>query len=319
MKRLLLLGFTLFFLGHVYAQDTAYQTWYLQREDLDILVKELGAGHDTVIVVHGGFGANHAYMLDAIRGLEAEFHFVFYDQRGSLLSPTKKENLTFEKNVDDLYALIKALKLSRANLFCHSMGTLVGMEFTKQHPELVNHLVLAGTILPKSDSLQSIFSERYRDQLDFLSKRQEVADLIQPFKDKGVDRLTSIEDIEHSALTHKDLTDYWRVNYAAVNIWDMRKYNLVKGGRAYYKQAASVMAETVNWNFDYRRVLNERAKTTIINGEYDFFDFRGETLSALLHGYDQIELTCIPNAGHLSWIDQPAQFKRALWAALKRY
>lgn len=143
------------------AQDKNYCEWYLQREDVDIFVKELGTGKDTVIVVHGGFGANHDYMLDAIKGLEKKIHFVLYDQRGSLLSPTKKENLTFQKNVDDLYSLVKALKLKKAKILCHSMGTLVGMELTKQHPELVSNLVLTGTIAPRSDSLRSVFSERY--------------------------------------------------------------------------------------------------------------------------------------------------------------
>ena len=89
---LVLFGSTL-----LYAQYKNYQEWYLQRPDVDIFVKEVGNGKDNVIVVHGGFGANHDYMLDAIKGLEDRFHFVLYDQRGSLLSPTGKENLTFRK------------------------------------------------------------------------------------------------------------------------------------------------------------------------------------------------------------------------------
>lgn len=230
------------------AQDKNYREWYLQREDVDIFVKEIGSGKDTVIVVHGGFGANHDYMLDAIKGLEKKFLFVLYDQRGSLLSPTKKENLTFQKNVNDLYELVKALKLKKSNILCHSMGTLVGMEFVKQHPELVSNLVLTGTIIPKSDSLKSVFSERYDRQVSFLLNRKEVAEQVKPFKEKGIDSLKSIFDLEKSKFSHKDLTEYWRINFAAVNIYDIKKYNLLKGGRAYYNQGASVMVETVNWN-----------------------------------------------------------------------
>lgn len=300
------------------AQDKNYTEWYLQREDVDIFVKELGKGSDTVIVVHGGFGANHNYMLDAIDGLKDKFHFILYDQRGSLLSPTKKENLTFQKNVDDLYALIKSLKLKKVKLFCHSMGTLIGMEFTKQHPDLVSNLVLAGAIIPKSDSLKSVFSNRYEEQIDFLTHRKEVTELIKPYKDNGIDNLKSIQDIEKSKLSQKDLTEYWRINYAAVNIYDIKKYNLVKGGRAYYKQAASIMTETVNWNYDYRDVMNNMTKTTIINGDYDFLDFHGKILKSLLIRYNRIELKIIPNAGHVSWIDNPLLFKKYLYEALTR-
>lgn len=311
--------FTLFLLllfHSLSAQDKNYCEWYLQREDVDIFVKELGTGKDTVIVVHGGFGANHDYMLDAIKGLEKKIHFVLYDQRGSLLSPTKKENLTFQKNVDDLYSLVKALKLKKAKILCHSMGTLVGMELTKQHPELVSNLVLTGTIAPRSDSLRSVFSERYEKQIYFLTKRQEVAELIKPFKDKGVDSLKSISDIEKFKFSHKELTEYWRINFAAANIYDIKKYNLLKGGRAYYNQDASAIVETVNWNYDYRSVLNN-TKTTIINGAYDFLDFNGDNLKALLDEFPNIRLEIIPNAGHNSWVDNPKLFKQYLLKAIK--
>lgn len=311
--------FTLFLLllfHSLSAQDKNYCEWYLQREDVDIFVKELGTGKDTVIVVHGGFGANHDYMLDAIKGLEKKIHFVLYDQRGSLLSPTKKENLTFQKNVDDLYSLVKALKLKNAKILCHSMGTLVGMELTKQHPELVSNLVLTGTIAPRSDSLRSVFSERYEKQIYFLTKRQEVAELIKPFKDKGVDSLKSISDIEKFKFSHKELTEYWRINFAAANIYDIKKYNLLKGGRAYYNQDASAIVETVNWNYDYRSVLNN-TKTTIINGAYDFLDFNGDNLKALLDEFPNIRLEIIPNAGHNSWVDNPKLFKQYLLKAIK--
>ncbi|SFN74180.1 Pimeloyl-ACP methyl ester carboxylesterase [Chryseobacterium oleae] len=299
------------------AQDKDYSEWYLQREDLDIFVKEIGEGKDTVIVVHGGFGANHDYMTDALRGLTNQFHFILYDQRGSLLSSSKKKNLTFQKNVDDLLALTNALKLKKVKLFCHSMGTLIGMEFAKQNPYLVSHLVLAGAIVPKSDSLKSVFSDRQNKQVDFLMNRKEVKALLKPFKEKGINELKSIQDIEKSKLSHKELTTYWRINFAAANIYDIRKHNFVKGGRAYYNQDASIMTESVNWKYDYRNILNT-IKTTIINGDYDFLDFHGEILQSQLKEYRKIELKLIPNAGHNSWIDHPNLFRKHLSDALTK-
>ncbi|SMC45994.1 alpha/beta fold hydrolase [Moheibacter sediminis] len=299
------------------AQDKAYIEWYLQREDTDIFVKEIGTGADTVIVVHGGFGANHDYMLDALEGLKNEFRFVLYDQRGSLLSPAAKENLTFQKNVEDLYALVKALKLENVKLFCHSMGTLVGMEFARQYPVSVSHLILTGSIFPKSDSIENIFSKRMEDQVAFLANRVEVKKMLEPYKLKGLENLRTIQDIETSSLTHKDLTEYWRISFASVNIYDISKFNLVKGGRAYYKQEASVMSETVNWKYDYRDILN-KIKTTFINGDHDFFDFHAEILKQQLEDYSSIELKLAPQAGHNIWIDQPMLFENYLRGALKR-
>ncbi|MGL5891213.1 MAG: alpha/beta fold hydrolase, partial [Bacteroidia bacterium] len=161
-------------------QDIGYEEWYLKTSDsTDLYVRELGSGKDTVIIVHGGFGANHDYLLDAIEGLETQYHFVLYDQRGSLMSPAPESKLTFPKNVDDLHRLITELKLNKAKIICHSMGTLVGMEYLRLHPDRVSNLVLIGALPAKADTIggSSIFSKRYMDQLDYLTKRKEVIDL----------------------------------------------------------------------------------------------------------------------------------------------
>ncbi|SFW47216.1 Pimeloyl-ACP methyl ester carboxylesterase [Sinomicrobium oceani] len=322
MKRVIALTCTVIFLYGLSsrAQDEKYSEWYLQREDTEIFVKEFlsDKNKDTVIVVHGGFGANHDYMTDAVRGLENEFHFVFYDQRGALLSPAKQKDLTFQKNVADLYALIKAMDIRKVKLLCHSMGTLIGMELTRQHPGLVTNLVLTGTVLPRSDSIKSIFSERYEKQVSILLNRPEVVAMKRPYIEKGLDTLKSVDDIRNSPLSHKDLTTFWRINFAAVNIYHIKKHHLLKGGRAYYTPKASIMSETVNWNYDYRKVLNDHAITTIINGAYDFFDFGGEMLHTHLKSYPGIDLHIIPGAGHNSWVDNPPLFREYLRKALLR-
>lgn len=291
----------------LFAQDKKYEEWYLTTKDtVEIFVKEIKGGNDTVIVVHGGFGANHDYMLDAIKGLESKFHFILYDQRGSLMSPAPKEKLTFQKNVNDLFELVTELKLKKVKLLCHSMGTLVGMEFVKQHPEVISNVVLCGAVIPKSDSSASVFSERVTKQLDFLTTREEVNKLKQPLKDK------------RQLLTQKERTEYWRINYAAGNIYQIKKWRLLKGGRSYYKTEPSLMTETLNWDYDYRSILNSYGKVTIIQGQFDFLDFNGEIYKSQILGYNSISYITIPKAGHISWVDQPTLFKKTLISGLTK-
>src|SRR5687768_9685396 len=77
--------------------------WYLPTGDgCRLFVQEYGTGRDTVIVVHGGFGAEHSYLLDAFRGLEERFHFVFYDQRGSLRSPCPDSLISVAAHIRDV-------------------------------------------------------------------------------------------------------------------------------------------------------------------------------------------------------------------------
>jgi len=276
------------------------------KDSLDIYVKELGIGKDTVIIVHGGFGANHYYMLDAIKGLENKYHFILYDQRGSLLSPAPLEKLTFQKNVDDLFLLIKQLKLKKVKIMSHSMGTLVSMEFLKQHPEMVSNLVLIGCIPTKSDSISSVFSNRVNEQMTYLSERKELKDLIKPYQER------------ENTLSDKEKTEYWRIQFASGNIYKIENYNLLKGGRAFYNQNAAIMGQTLNWQYDYRPVLNANGKVTIIQGDYDFLDFNADNHKKLLTDYPKVQIKVIKNAGHNIWIDDPVLFKNNLVIALDR-
>lgn len=307
MKKLSLTLFCVVLSMALYAQDKKYDEWYLLTSDsVEIFVKEMKGGKDTVIVVHGGFGANHDYMLDAIKGLEDKYHFVLYDQRGSLMSPCAKEKLTFQKNVNDLFELVKALKLKKVKLLCHSMGTLVAMEFINQHAAIVSNVVFCGALIPKSDSSGTIFSKRVTSQLNFLTSRKSVNELRQQYKGRKL------------PFTQKEKTEYWRINFAAGNIFQMEKWNLLKGGRSYFKQESSAMFGTVNWSYDYRNILNSNGKVTVVQGQYDFLDFDGETYKALISGFKNITFKIIPNAGHNSWIDELEIFQENLLNGLSK-
>jgi pimeloyl-ACP methyl ester carboxylesterase len=73
--------------------------WYLRAPDsVTLYVREFGAG-EPVIVLHGGWGMDHGYMLPALRGLETIGHFVIYDQRGSLRSPAPVAKISLQKHV----------------------------------------------------------------------------------------------------------------------------------------------------------------------------------------------------------------------------
>lgn len=298
-----------------FGQNKDYIEWYLRTPDSlevynqDIYVRELGTGKDTVVVLHGGFGANHDYMLDAISGLEKKYHFVLYDQRGSLLSPAPKEKLTFQKNVADLDLLITQLGCKKVKIMAHSMGTLVAMEYLKQHPERVSNLVLIGAIFSKADSLGSAFPKKQEENIKFLSSRKEITEMpiFKKYKaQKG--NLTS----------DRERTDCNRLFFASSNIYKLERYKLMRGGFHYYKEEASVMVNTVNWQYDYRQALNLHGKTTLIQGDHDFIDFDAQEHKRLLQDYTKVWVKVIPKAGHNSWIDDPQLFRNELKKALDR-
>lgn len=132
MKRNILLFFALSFFiisscaqqeGFVRQEDFDTKVWYLQTSDsVKHFVTEFGKG-DTVVVLHGGWGAEHSYLIDAFRPLSNQFHFVLYDQRGSLRSPAPDSTITIKQFVEDLEALRQELGLEQLTLLGHSMGS----------------------------------------------------------------------------------------------------------------------------------------------------------------------------------------------------
>jgi len=72
--------------------------WYVWSSDgTQIYVRAIGKGDksaDPIIVLHGGFGAEHSYLIPAIEPLSKKHRFVLFDQRGSLRSPATPMSLT---------------------------------------------------------------------------------------------------------------------------------------------------------------------------------------------------------------------------------
>lgn len=298
----------LLFAINISAQHKNYEEWYFNTTDsLSIYVKEsVNNSKDTVIVLHGGFGANHDYLLDATAGLENRYHFVFFDQRGSLLStpsaPDKK--MTFEKNVGDISTLLNELKIKKAKFLCHSMGTLVGMEFLKKHPEQVKSMVLVGAIPAVAANAEEVFSKRQNEQVGFLMNRPEVKELLRPY-----------ECIKNPS--GRDRYNMWKIKFASVNSYQLNKsLKNFKGGMGFFNQrVANAMPKTVNWKYDYRDAMNKNGKVTVINGAYDFIDFNSENYLRNIKNYPKIELKLIPNTGHNIWSDEPELFKKELQKA----
>ena len=97
-----------------------------------------------VIVVHGGPGADYRSLLD-LRALSDAYYVVFYDQRGTGLSPRVEDptELTYESSIDDLDAFVGHFGQGRpVNLIGHSFGGAIVTTFAGRYPEKVDGLVL---------------------------------------------------------------------------------------------------------------------------------------------------------------------------------
>ena len=97
-----------------------------------------------VIVVHGGPGADYRYLLN-LQKLSDEYYVVFYDQRGSGLSPrVDPSELTLDSSIEDLDRIVEHYGNGEpANLVGHSWGGVLVTAYTGRYPQKVAHLVVA--------------------------------------------------------------------------------------------------------------------------------------------------------------------------------
>jgi len=107
-----------------------------------IFVREIGAGPATVLL-HGGPGAQHDYLLPAFRVLEDEFRLYFYDQRGGGRSQVAQpQQVGWRDHVADLETLRTDRGLDRLTLVGYSWGGLLALLYASEFPKSVRAQVL---------------------------------------------------------------------------------------------------------------------------------------------------------------------------------
>lgn len=312
------------------------EQWYLRTDDgVRHYVVEVGdaeAVGDTVIVLHGGFGADHSYLFDAVLPLADRYRFVLYDQRGSLRSPAPDSTISLDRLVADLDALRDDLGLDRVTLLGHSMGTALAYTYLAAHPDRVTNLVLTGpafpfwpAVAPDYEMMDALGVARTDTTFmaDYMSRYTRKQEEVQA----RAEAERAEEGLDGPAQNGREQTEKWRIGFASANLYHVERWRQVTGGQVFYNgdvYRALVAAEGGNgryrerWAPLYPALRAYEGPLTFIVGIQDFIDPGAELWPSVAGLFDQSELVLIDEAGHNVWIDQPEQFESALRDALNR-
>ncbi|MBU8893338.1 MAG: alpha/beta hydrolase [Bacteroidales bacterium] len=123
--------------------------------------------NEVVIALHGGPGNDYRYLLD-LKELANDYFVVFYDQRGTGLSPrVNAEEMTIENMIDDLNNIIDHYSQGRqVNLIGHSWGGMLASGYLAQFPEKINKIVLAEPGMLTSEKAAE-FMEKFQPEFSF--------------------------------------------------------------------------------------------------------------------------------------------------------
>lgn len=311
----IIICFGLFASSFAQTSKISKETWYLPTEDKAsfLFISEVGKG-EPVVVIHGGPGIAHNYMTDVANGLENQFRFVFYDQRGSGLSHAySKEAISMQKNIEDLEKLRKALGLEKMNLISHSAGTYLAMSYLETYPKNVRNLVLLGATDPKNGN-RNFFTD---EEWEGFSKQSVEA--------RAFNERSEVQaEIEKAGLNKPNLSPKQefllrRIKSAGGSIYHIQRWQQFP--LFYVNQDAAEGARAgMNFVYDWSRILAAHPfPITIINGEYDFqIGRKGSPIWKRVVSIEakNVKLVLLDKAGHNSWIDAPILFRNALKRAL---
>jgi proline iminopeptidase len=292
--------------------------WFLStgswQDDPQLYVREFGEGSRPVVMLHGGWGAEHSGLIDAVKTLGDRYRFIFYDQRGSLRSPSPDALITFDRHIDDLERLRQELRLEKLTIVGHSMGAVLASAYASKYPQHVAQLVLLSPAplknpIPEAD--KALQHEGFQALQAFM-KRPEVAQELEKYS------LTRTDP----PLSSREETARSRIDFSRRMLSDARNWHRLTGGRALFKghvdQLTSKTYPASGW--DYVQEFRQRSHPVgIVVGDHDFLDFGNPLLRKWVQGIPQIELRIVKNAGHLIWVDQPERVSEELHRLLERH
>lgn len=293
---------------------------YLKTDDgVPLYVLEIGNKNakNTYIVLHGGFGAEHSYLISPLLPHTDKNRFILFDQRGSLRSQAPDSLITFRNFVNDIEQIRKEFKLSKINILAHSNGTTIALDYLYHHSDIVNKLVLIGCPLSILDGkyFQNLEEpiNKYREELELwqnnVNKNIEVKKEIYNLKDK--DNLTGIQ-----------YTLLQKILYAANHTYLMN--DIEKTENAFFNpdvfKALQQNVSSEEWGKRTSHMSEALTKSSIpifvVNGEYDFVDPSGHVWQVISKQVKHLKYIKIKNAGHNIWLDKPKEFREVLKVVL---
>lgn len=85
---------------------------------------------DRLIVLHGGPGADHAYLLPQMLHLAEKYNVILYDQRGGGKSKSDEHHpVTIDTHVTDLHAIVKEFDMGAPSIVAYSFGAMIALYY----------------------------------------------------------------------------------------------------------------------------------------------------------------------------------------------
>ena len=266
------------------------------------------AGSSRVLVLHGGPGAHHDYLLPQMLDLADEWELVFYDQRGGGRSRTDARTpIGWRTQVDDMALVARELALDPLSVIGYSWGGLLALLYSAVAAGAVGpalpvnapaprRLVLIDPASPTRALRQQFETELARRQAGAVIQRMRSELLASGLRERDVDayrqRLFELGVAGYFADPERarDLTPFRVTGRVQQSVWESLG------------------------DFDLRAALGDvRAPTLVLHGREDPIPLASS--EAIAHAMPHATLEVLDGSGHVPYVEA----RDALFASVRRF
>jgi proline iminopeptidase len=252
-------------------------------DGVSLFVHEVGEGFP-VIVLHGGPGLDHTHMSPGLDALGDEVRLQYVDGRGQGRSErVDPESLSLDVFAHDVDLLAEALGLDGFALLGHSFGAIVATSHAIERGTAAGYVISGG-----GDSSDQLL-------LDVEASLEAMGDGADAIADSWEQEKTVETEAELKRLLDTQMPFHFHGEVPAG----------FSDGMVGSPEVLRHFANQGYGDFDYVPQLGRISKPTlVIVGEYD----RTTTPRAarvLRQGIPASELVIVPEAGHMSFVEQP--------------
>lgn len=281
----------------------AVDSGYVTVEGARLFYRSFGVG-EAILVLHGGPGMDHSYLLPGMRGLASTHRVVLFDQRGGGRSEgaVTRETVSFDHFLADISAIADSLRLDRFVLLGHSWGGLPAMHYAHRHPDRLRALVLMNTVEP---------GRRYAVQSgDLLLRKRTTADSAEFTQLLRSDAFRRRDSSAVNAL----LRSTFRTLFTDRSLASQLNLHLSQRTVSNMSTVASLVMQSASSDF-WSGVAGIRVPTLIVQGADDAMPL--DMPRELARTIPGAQLVIVENAGHFPYIEKPHETFAAIRAFLQ--
>ena len=261
-----------------------------------------------LFILHGGPGNDYRYLLP-LEVLKDDYYVIFYDQRGTGLSPrVDSQELSLESSLEDLESIIEYYaKDKKVYLIGHSWGAMLACAYLQKHPMNVEKIVLAEPgVLTKEQGKRFIKATKIHFSWRLL--RHLISVWYQSLFVKGPDKQAHMDYFFVNLAFTTNIPNHPLAGYFKDNKMDL---SALPYWRYSFNASKSIMKKSLNKkgevDIDLVKGLNTYApKVLFITGEHNSIIGTHYQQEHIKH-FKNATLIEIKDAGHTMFGDNPKE------------